>query len=276
MFRILLFACISSSLGSISLIYPNGDSRSFDSQEAKFGPAIQNGFTGPISIAQPSDGCSPIVAINSSFARVLVIQRGTCEFGVKVLNAQRAGYKAVLISDDRVEPLISMYSEVPGIEIPSVFVSQDCGVVLRSAPNGTLATLLVDSAQFPPYIITFVSIVASAIFMFIVFMFYRHRTLVRRSRALAAQQASAPAIRNVNLEAQTYDPALFPDVNQCCICLEDYSSTSVVCKLQCTHVFHKSCIERWLSQERHNTCPLCKRDVVATVAAATEATPLLP
>lgn len=95
------------------------------------------------------------------------------------------------------------------------------------------------------------------------------------------------------------DAAVFPDITQCCVCLEDYTTTSLVSKLVCSHgepislacshkhhtlppefssnqaVFHKECIERWLSQEHHNTCPLCKRDVVPPEAASSEATPLL-
>lgn len=43
----------------------------------------------------------------------------------------------------------------------------------------------------------------------------------------------------------------------CPICLEHYGTNSdVVCKLNCAHYFHISCLSQWST--RHHTCPLCR------------------
>ncbi len=47
-------------------------------------------------------------------------------------------------------------------------------------------------------------------------------------------------------------------IEKCAICLENIDSTrtTTTTKLQCNHVFHKTCIDRWLL--RKNTCPVCR------------------
>ncbi|QDZ18700.1 RING-type domain-containing protein [Chloropicon primus] len=42
----------------------------------------------------------------------------------------------------------------------------------------------------------------------------------------------------------------------CCICLEEYDSTSKLTRLPCKHWMHSECIEKWFN--RDVTCPLCK------------------
>ncbi|XP_010550361.1 PREDICTED: E3 ubiquitin-protein ligase RLIM-like [Tarenaya hassleriana] len=42
----------------------------------------------------------------------------------------------------------------------------------------------------------------------------------------------------------------------CCICQETYKAGEDVVKLECRHMFHYSCIKRWLTTK--NSCPLCK------------------
>jgi hypothetical protein len=45
-----------------------------------------------------------------------------------------------------------------------------------------------------------------------------------------------------------------PSDAQCSICLEGFESTAV--KLGCDHLFHRTCITRWLRE--HTTCPICR------------------
>ncbi|GAU16898.1 hypothetical protein TSUD_368480 [Trifolium subterraneum] len=44
----------------------------------------------------------------------------------------------------------------------------------------------------------------------------------------------------------------------CSICLCDHDSNAVQLR-GCSHVFHKDCIEKWISVRR--TCPLCRSDI---------------
>ncbi|OAY65761.1 putative E3 ubiquitin-protein ligase XERICO [Ananas comosus] len=43
----------------------------------------------------------------------------------------------------------------------------------------------------------------------------------------------------------------------CRVCLARFEPESVVNRLPCGHLFHKSCLETWLDY-RHATCPLCR------------------
>jgi len=47
--------------------------------------------------------------------------------------------------------------------------------------------------------------------------------------------------------------------NTCCICLEEYKMNEKICILNCSHEFHKKCLESWLYQS--NTCPLCVEEI---------------
>ena len=47
--------------------------------------------------------------------------------------------------------------------------------------------------------------------------------------------------------------------NICCICLEEYKINEKICVLNCSHEFHKKCLETWLYQS--NTCPLCIEEI---------------
>ncbi|KAJ2799057.1 hypothetical protein H4R20_004584, partial [Coemansia guatemalensis] len=48
---------------------------------------------------------------------------------------------------------------------------------------------------------------------------------------------------------------------ECAICLDDLVVGDVVRKLPCPHVFHATCIDRWLLFQS-SVCPLCKRDTL--------------
>ncbi|WCJ33129.1 RING/U-box superfamily protein [Euphorbia peplus] len=45
----------------------------------------------------------------------------------------------------------------------------------------------------------------------------------------------------------------------CSICLEDITIGSHVKRLECTHMYHGSCIGEWL--KKTNTCPICRRQI---------------
>ncbi|KAK4274388.1 hypothetical protein QN277_017616 [Acacia crassicarpa] len=45
----------------------------------------------------------------------------------------------------------------------------------------------------------------------------------------------------------------------CCICLAKYENNDELRELQCSHLFHKDCVDKWL--KINASCPLCKSDV---------------
>lgn len=48
---------------------------------------------------------------------------------------------------------------------------------------------------------------------------------------------------------------------QCAVCLSDVCRNSISRTLPCGHVFHKSCVDLWLVDGCHNSCPLCMSPV---------------
>jgi hypothetical protein len=48
--------------------------------------------------------------------------------------------------------------------------------------------------------------------------------------------------------------------NVCSICLEEYDEDMKICKLRCSHIYHKECIMSWF--KNHNECPLCRKDIL--------------
>ncbi|KAL7951940.1 hypothetical protein V8C42DRAFT_22584 [Trichoderma barbatum] len=60
---------------------------------------------------------------------------------------------------------------------------------------------------------------------------------------------------------------------ECVVCLEEYiDGVSRVMRLPCGHEFHADCITPWLTTRRR-TCPICKGDVVRSMARGTWAGP---
>ena len=49
------------------------------------------------------------------------------------------------------------------------------------------------------------------------------------------------------------------DDDVCCVCLETNTTSQRICKWECSHSFHTSCIERW-----NIGCPVCRNDVLAS------------
>ena len=44
----------------------------------------------------------------------------------------------------------------------------------------------------------------------------------------------------------------------CSICLEDYSKEDKIVQLDCSHIFHRKCVETWFKSKTIKNCPLCR------------------
>ncbi|RMC01846.1 hypothetical protein DUI87_21007 [Hirundo rustica rustica] len=105
----------------------------FDDLPARFGYRLPaEGLKGFLINSKPENACEPIapppLRDNSSGAFIVLIRRLECNFDVKVLNAQRAGYKAAIVHNVDSDDLISMGSNdievLKKIDIPSVFIGE--------------------------------------------------------------------------------------------------------------------------------------------------------
>lgn len=50
---------------------------------------------------------------------------------------------------------------------------------------------------------------------------------------------------------------------KCSICLNKYKSPDIIKEFPCKHIFHKTCIFKWLNTS--NVCPLCKHDITEEI-----------
>jgi Zn-dependent M28 family amino/carboxypeptidase len=88
-----------------------------------------------------TSGCEAADFIGFPAGGIALMQRGTCGFNLKVLNAQNAGATAAIIMNEG-QPgrtgLLNMIGDSAGITIPSVFTTFDAGVDLATTPNSNV------------------------------------------------------------------------------------------------------------------------------------------
>ena len=115
------------------------------------GQIVAPGITAPGELVNDgvgvtSDGCEPLPA-GSGTGKILIIDRGTCTFVIKVTNAQNAGALAVIVADNAVgTPPAALGGADPAITIPSARVTQVDGNTLKANLVGLRLTLGVDTA----------------------------------------------------------------------------------------------------------------------------------
>jgi Zinc metalloprotease (elastase) len=106
-----------------------------------FGAALTTtGLSGPLAVTSASitadDACSALPA-GSLTGKVALVNRGTCNFTTKVLNAQNAGAKAVLIANNDANGAFGPGGSDRKVKIPSGMVTQADGNLLRGAVSST-------------------------------------------------------------------------------------------------------------------------------------------
>jgi extracellular elastinolytic metalloproteinase len=110
-----------------------------------FGTAVSAaGIAGPLalaadSVAPSSDACTAIPA-GQLTGKVAIVDRGTCDFTVKVLNAQTAGAIAVIIVNNAADGAFGPGGTERKVKVPSAMVSLATGTTLKGQ-LGTQARL---------------------------------------------------------------------------------------------------------------------------------------
>ena len=114
---------------------------------AAFGPAVSSpGQTASVVQAQPTDGCSAITNGSAVSGKIALIDRGNCNFTVKVKNAQNVGAIAVVIADNVVAGSPpGMGGSDATITIPAVSITQADGNTIKAQlGSGVNATVFLD------------------------------------------------------------------------------------------------------------------------------------
>jgi Zn-dependent metalloprotease len=134
----------SPPVGTLTVNSPAAIQGDYFAQSAAFGPTLTaTGITGDVVAALdaanasgPStfDGCTALTNAAAVAGKIALINRGTCEFSTKVLNAQNAGAVAVIIANNAATGLPGMGAGVdaPSVTIPSLGVQQTTGNAIRT------------------------------------------------------------------------------------------------------------------------------------------------
>ncbi|KAG7488118.1 hypothetical protein MATL_G00031080 [Megalops atlanticus] len=266
----------------------------FDDLPARFGFRLPSeGLKGFLIGARPENACEPIepppLQDNVTGAFIVLIKRLDCNFDVKVLNAQKAGYKAAIVHNVDSDDLISMGSNdldiLKQIDIPSVFVGEETATSLKedyTYEKGGHVILMPDfSLPLEYYLIPFLIIVGICLILIVLFMitkFVQDRHRARRSRLRKDQLKKLPIHKYKKGSTQLSRGRLAlawrssqrgpcerrqaGDVyDVCAICLDEYEEGEKLRVLPCSHAYHCKCVDPWLTKTK-KTCPVCKQKVV--------------
>lgn len=98
---------------------------------------LTGAVTGDVVVASPFQGCTPLTNASAVAGKVVLIQRGSCDFAVKLANAQAAGATAFLVANNAAGNPIAMGGTVAGVpSIPGLMVGMTDGNAIASAVNG--------------------------------------------------------------------------------------------------------------------------------------------
>jgi len=125
---------------------PAGIAGNYSVGTADFGAQITTaGLTANVSQAVPNDGCSSLSNAATVSGKMALIDRGACNFVVKVKNAQNAGAIGVIIANNVSGGVIQMGGADATITIPSLMISLSDGSIIKGQLGaGVNASMLLD------------------------------------------------------------------------------------------------------------------------------------
>lgn len=269
---ILVFCSIQLPLPTDAYIYAHYSNITnlFEDRPALFGSGLpKDGIMGVLVASHPANACTTIdpppplpPSFNATTTKfVVLIKRYDCNFDIKVLNAQQAGYDAAIVHNVYSEILLNMnYSNetiAEQINIPSVFTSYYASHILRNdiIPEQGAYVILRPEFPFPLsyYLILFAGVVCMIILVMSVIFIIRcvqYRKRLRKNR-LSKEQLKRIPIHKFS-KGDDYDV--------CAICLDEYEEGDKLRVLPCSHAYHCKCVDPWLTQTK-KTCPVCKQRV---------------
>lgn len=140
---------------TVSVTAPAGIAGDYDARLATFGVSIPPcSFTG--ELVAITDGTGGTIACdtitNDLTGKIAVIDRGTCNFSIKVYEAQQKGAIAVLVANNQNSEIFEMGAGTNAelITIPSWMITLSAGNTIKpELMNGVTVTITQDAPDFP-------------------------------------------------------------------------------------------------------------------------------
>jgi hypothetical protein len=144
----------SQELNTLTVNAPAGLAGDYRVARALFGSQSNNAITADASFGAPVQGCTALTSNGSG--KVVFLDRGTCAFDVKCLNAQNSGAVAVVICAVLVNETIQMMpagAVAPQVTIPAFYASKETCDKLRVdlTSGGVNVTLKNKACPTPTY-----------------------------------------------------------------------------------------------------------------------------
>ena len=124
---------------------------------AAFGGALDTIWTGcgvvvDDGTAMPSEGCNALINGAELMGNIAIIDRGSCEFGLKCKNAEDAGAIACIVANN--VPLAGTFSMGPGVvggqvTIPCVMISYEDGQIIKNALANDVVKITLGDIPLP-------------------------------------------------------------------------------------------------------------------------------
>ena len=136
--RMQMYLWTGQGAGRMEVASPSTIQGNYGMVEAGFGPRLgTTPLNGEVilaidNIAPSDDGCSALSNAAAVQGKIVLIDRGTCNFIIKAQNAQNAGAIAMIVSDNTTGSPFAM-GGTGTINIPCVMISQADGQRLRNA-----------------------------------------------------------------------------------------------------------------------------------------------
>eukprot|EP00190_Bangiopsis_sp_CCMP1999_P002421 CAMPEP_0198733904 /NCGR_PEP_ID=MMETSP1475-20131203/49058_1 /TAXON_ID= ORGANISM="Unidentified sp., Strain CCMP1999" /NCGR_SAMPLE_ID=MMETSP1475 /ASSEMBLY_ACC=CAM_ASM_001111 /LENGTH=378 /DNA_ID=CAMNT_0044497277 /DNA_START=162 /DNA_END=1298 /DNA_ORIENTATION=+ len=235
-------------------------------------------------IERLTDGCRRFTAkenVEGVKGKVAVVIRGECDYGTKVFNMQQDGAAGVIVVNDDVESdhlrnmKLNSSNTIQDYKVPAVMIGYPEWRLLapcRNENNISVSFTADGEAGFDidygKDVLTWAMMRGMALWLLLqcgvnaVRFKRRHSDLTARAEAIAGlpSYTYCRGDNTLSPNSQSGANASLPNEDPiCAICLEGFNDGDQARYLECSHLYHRDCIDLWLAQS--SSCPVCKRDI---------------
>ncbi|WP_416306258.1 S8 family serine peptidase [Neptunicella sp. SCSIO 80796] len=121
-----------------------------EAPQGAYKPLDEEGITGELAIVTPLDACSAVTNPESIAGKFALLQRGGCNFTVKIANAEAAGASAVVVFNNVSDAPIPMAGD-PAATVSAVMISLENGnTIMSDIDSGTAVSMTLSTAYKLP------------------------------------------------------------------------------------------------------------------------------